>query len=82
MMVVMAGMVVLRRGKCRRGNHHNEQGGEQKSLHGCIVAPALLRKSITFGEQLRTRIKAVNRNTPIVNGAGAFGPELRRSVNW
>ena len=38
--MVMAVMMVLRRGKRGRGNHHNEQGGEQKFLHGCIVAPA------------------------------------------
>jgi hypothetical protein len=37
--MVMAVMMVLRRGKRGRGNHHNEQGGEQEFLHGCIVAP-------------------------------------------
>jgi hypothetical protein len=37
-MVVMAVMMVLGRGKCRRGNHHNEQGGEQEFPHACMVA--------------------------------------------
>jgi hypothetical protein len=36
--VVMVAMMVLCRGKRRGGNHHNEQGGEQNFLHGCIVA--------------------------------------------
>jgi hypothetical protein len=49
--VVMAVMMVLGRGKRRSGNHHNEQGGEQRFLHGCIVALVLLRKHTTFGEE-------------------------------
>jgi hypothetical protein len=52
-MVVMAMMMVLGRGKRRRGNHHNEQGGEQKFLHGCIVASVLLRKHTTLVEELK-----------------------------
>jgi len=50
--VVMAVMMVLGRGKRRSGNHHNEQGGEQKFLHGCIVALVLLRKYTTFVEEV------------------------------
>jgi hypothetical protein len=37
-MVVMAVMMVLCGGKCRRSNHRQKQGGEQDFLHGCIVA--------------------------------------------
>jgi hypothetical protein len=37
--MVMAMMVVLGRGKRRSGNHHDEQGGEQKFPHACILAP-------------------------------------------
>jgi hypothetical protein len=37
-MVVMVTMMVLGRGKRRRGNHQNEQGGEQEFPHACMVA--------------------------------------------
>jgi len=33
MVRVVTVMMVLGRGKCRGGNHHKEQGGEQKFLH-------------------------------------------------
>jgi hypothetical protein len=39
MRVVMVTMMVPGRGKRRRSNHHNEQGGEQNFSHACIVAP-------------------------------------------
>jgi hypothetical protein len=51
-MVVMAVMMVPRRSKRRSGNHHDEQGGEPKFPHGCIVAPVLLRKHTTFAEEV------------------------------
>lgn len=50
-MVVMVVMMVLGRGKRRCGNHHNEQGGEQKFPHACMVAPVELRLHTTFGEE-------------------------------
>jgi len=50
-MVVMVTMMVLGRGKRRRGNHHNEQGGEQKFSHGCMVAPVGFGLHTTFGEE-------------------------------
>jgi hypothetical protein len=52
-MVVMVTMMVLGRGKRRGGNHHNEQGGEQKFPHGCIVAPGLPVQYTTLGEELK-----------------------------
>ena len=51
MVVMTIVMMVLGRGKGRRGNHQNEQGGEQEFLHGCIVAPVWLREHTTFDEE-------------------------------
>src|SRR5579863_2984858 len=51
-LVVMVVMMVLGRGKGRRSNHHNEQGGKQKFLHGCMVALVGLRRNTTLGEEM------------------------------
>jgi len=48
-------MMVLGRGKCRRGNHHNEQGGEQEFSHACIVASVWLRQHTTYREEVKKR---------------------------
>ena len=58
-MLVMAVMMVLGRGIRRGGNHQNEQGGEQKFLHACIVASVGLRKNTTSDEEPSTRINPV-----------------------
>jgi len=51
MVMTMVTVMVLRRGKRRRGNHHDQQGSEQKFPHACILASVSLPPPTTFVEE-------------------------------